>query len=124
MRRFDDQGAAAVELALLLPILLMLVAGIVYFGLVYNAKIELSGAVRDGARKLALGGTVTDAETAVQNSAPNLGSVSFPTVPTVCVSGVTSNASITASYPVSYTIPFFGSGTWTLKATGVMRCEV
>jgi Flp pilus assembly protein TadG len=124
LMRHDDQGAAAVELALLLPILMMLVAGIVYFGLAYNAKIELSSAVREGARKLALGGTVTDAESAVQSAAPSLTSVSFPSVPTVCVSGVTSNSSITASYAMTYTIPFFGSGTWTLKATGVMKCEV
>jgi Flp pilus assembly protein TadG len=123
MRNHDDQGAAAVELALILPILLMLVAGIVFFGLAYNAKIELSGAVREGARKLALGGTLTDAETAVQSAAPSLGALSFPSLPTTCGTGAT-DASISASYVMSYSIPFFGSGSWTIKATGVMKCEV
>lgn len=120
-RTRDDEGAAAVELALLLPILLMLVTGIIFFGLAYNAKIELSGAVREGARKLALGGTVADAETAVQASAPSL-AVTFPTAPTDCTGGA-ANASITGSYDMQYTIPFFGSGTWTIQARGVMRCE-
>jgi Flp pilus assembly protein TadG len=118
----NDAGAAAVELALLLPILMMLVTGIIFFGLAYNAKIELSGAVREGARKLALGGTAADAEAAVLASASSVGAISFPTLPTDCTAGA-ANASITASYDMEYTIPFFGSGTWTIRAKGVMRCE-
>ena len=118
----NDDGAAAVELALLLPVLMMLVTGIIFFGLAYNAKIELSGAVREGARKLALGGTALDAQSAIQSAAPNLSGITFPTA-TVCLSGSTGNATVKASYDMKYTIPFFGSGTWTIRATGVMKCE-
>lgn len=52
-----DSGAATVELALILPVLVMLITGIIFFGMLYNAQIQLSGAVRDAARSIALGGT-------------------------------------------------------------------
>lgn len=114
-----------VELALILPILLMLICGIISFGVAYNAKVELTGAVREGARALALGGTVTDAETAVTNAAPaQSAAVTFPTTPTACVAGAGGNASITASVDMAYVIPFFSSGTWTIEATAVMKCEI
>ena len=119
----DDDGAAAVELALVLPVLLLLVTGIIYFGLAFHAKIELSGAVREGARKLALGKTATEAQTAAEAAAPGLEGITFSsTVP--CAGGLAGNASITAEYSMDFTIPFFDEGTFDLTATGVMKCEV
>lgn len=118
-----DDGAAAVELALVLPVLLLLVTGIIYFGLAFHAKIELSGAVREGARKMALGKTTADAQAAVEAAAPGLDGITFSsTVP--CAGGLGGNASITADYSLSFTIPFFDEGTFDLSATGVMKCEV
>jgi Flp pilus assembly protein TadG len=45
-----DRGTAAVELALLSPLLLILLAGIVDFGRVYREEIELSAAVAAAAQ--------------------------------------------------------------------------
>jgi len=118
----DQAGSAAVELALMLPILLLLVTGIIYFGLAYNAKIELSGAVREGARKLALGKTVAEAQAAVQAAAPSLTGITFSAA-TPCVGGLVGNATVTAVYVMDYTIPFFQDGVFTVTATGVMKCE-
>src|SRR5947209_5320868 len=133
----SEQGAAMVELALVLPLLLMLVMGIIFFGLAYNAKVELTGAVREGARALALGKTRTssstcdpnlapaDAECLVRQAAPALNSgIKFPanSVDTPQVDCGTDQAKITAQYDLAYTIPFVSSGTWTIQATGVMRC--
>src|SRR3954454_3432214 len=42
-----EAGAAVIEFALVLPLLIMLVFGIIEFGRGYNAKIELTGAVRE-----------------------------------------------------------------------------
>jgi Flp pilus assembly protein TadG len=54
----SDRGAAAVEFALLLPLLLLLVFGIIDFGRAINAQITINQAAREGARVLALpGGT-------------------------------------------------------------------
>ena len=49
-----DRGAAAVEFALLLPVLLLLVFGIIDFGRALNASITLTQAAREGARLAAV----------------------------------------------------------------------
>lgn len=54
-RRRSDDGAAAVEFALLLPILLLLVFGIVDFSLLLNTQLNLTEAAREGARAESLG---------------------------------------------------------------------
>lgn len=51
-RRSDgrERGAALVEFALILPLVLMLAFGILTAGMVYNHKIDLTHAAREGAR--------------------------------------------------------------------------
>jgi TadE-like protein len=48
--RAKPRGQALVEMALVLPLLLMLVLGIIDFGAVFNSYHELRSASRDGAR--------------------------------------------------------------------------
>ena len=119
-----ERGAAAVELALVLPILVLLLFGIIEFARGYNAKTELTGAVREGARALALGKTSDDAKAAVVAAAPGisitLGDVS--TGPTCPGGDADGNATVTATYGLSYNIPLFRSGTFDIDVTGVMRC--
>lgn len=45
-----DRGAVALEFALVLPLLVMLLLGIVTFGLAYSDHVALTNAVREGAR--------------------------------------------------------------------------
>jgi len=45
-----EEGAALVEFALILPLVLMLAFGMVTAGLAYNHKIDLTHAAREGAR--------------------------------------------------------------------------
>ena len=59
----SDRGAAAVEFALVMPILLALVFGIIDFGRVYFTTSTLSHAAREGVRVVALGGTAGAGET-------------------------------------------------------------
>lgn len=50
-RRFrNDRGASAVEFALILPFLAMVLFGIIGVALGYNDKLALANAVREGAR--------------------------------------------------------------------------
>lgn len=46
----SDRGAAAVEFALIVPVLILLLIGTVSTGLAYNDHISLSNAAREGAR--------------------------------------------------------------------------
>jgi Flp pilus assembly protein TadG len=63
-RRFrasGERGAAAVEFALVLPLLAVLVFGIIDFGRAYNAQETLTQAARVGARLQSLGKAANDA---------------------------------------------------------------
>ena len=136
-RHRDERGAAVVEFVLILPILVLFVFGIIEFGRAYSARIQLTSAVREGARAGALGGDVV---AATKGGAPGLTASQItvrytPTPGSTCTGAPTTTlattttapsaiptATVTATYPFPYTIPFFRSGTWTLSATGVMRC--
>lgn len=49
-RSRPESGVAAVEFALVVPILLMLLFGLVSFGLTYNDNLSISNAAREGTR--------------------------------------------------------------------------
>jgi len=50
----NEKGANAVEFAIILPILIMLVFGIFQFGIAYNNYITITHAAREGARLAAV----------------------------------------------------------------------
>ena len=52
-----DRGAAAVEMALVMPLLIAMLIGIIDFSRIFNGEIQLSQAAREGARIGALGTT-------------------------------------------------------------------
>lgn len=53
-------GASAVEFAIVLPVLVLLLFGVIQFGLAYNRQQGLNAAVREGARLASIGGTFQD----------------------------------------------------------------
>ena len=58
-RRRDQGGAAAVEFALILPILLLLLFGLIQYGYYFYAMQAGSSAVGDAARRIAVGNCQT-----------------------------------------------------------------
>lgn len=116
----SESGAVAVELALVLPLLVLLVFGIIEFGRGYDAKISLNAAVREGARALALG--TGSATSATEAAAPMLDAddITVTTSASPCTPG--QPVTVTATYPFTYSVPFFDDGTVTLTSTAVMRC--
>jgi Flp pilus assembly protein TadG len=119
-----------VEFALLLPVLLLLVFGIIDFGRALNAQITLTQAAREGARMAALGesNVVGGTQTAATRLSPV--AVTVTSCPANAATGV--NAVVKTSYTFSFVTPIgaiarlFGSSfgsTMTLTATGVMPCE-
>jgi Flp pilus assembly protein TadG len=85
-----ERGAAAVEMALILPFLLLLVGGIVDFGRFFYTQNIVVNAAREGARSRALGYTTTDSTTRVNQSlngvqgAVGAGTCSPAATPSVC----------------------------------------
>lgn len=48
--RKDENGQALVEFALILPLFLLLIMGIIQFGFIFSGQITLTSAAREGAR--------------------------------------------------------------------------
>jgi len=122
-----DRGAAAVEFALVLPILLLLVLGILEFGRAYHVQTTLSNAARDGVRVMALQDSVAAATSATKLSAQPLdlsGSTIVVTPASGCSSALTGAglASVTIEYPFSLVSGFLPIDDFTLTGKGTMRC--
>ena len=124
-RRADgERGAAMVELAIVLPVLLMLVFGIIEMGRLYNAQVTLTHAAREGIRDY----VIHHDELQAQNTAIIAASSNFNTAPMVieldprpdCDAGLP--ATMTITYPFSMRIPFIGDNIVTITTQGVMRC--
>lgn len=64
IRRRDERGAAAVEFALVLPILLLLVFGIISYGYMLSFRGSMSQAAAEGAREAAVNVNATGREDA------------------------------------------------------------
>lgn len=105
----DRSGQALVEFALIAPVMLLLVFGMLQFGLVLNAQLSLTEGVRQGAELAALGQTdpailtraVAIDAPMVQNLA--VGMTASPGTPQVTVTA-------SGSYPVLLPdLPFLGN---------------
>src|SRR5436305_10354237 len=104
-----DDGQAAAELAMVLPILVMLLLGIAQFGIVFNNYITLTDATRAGARKAAISRFIGDSGTAaaalVRDDASNLDQTQLNVSVTSTSWDVPgSDVTVTATYPYSLNI--------------------
>ena len=130
-----DRGSVAVEFALLLPVLLLLIFGIIDFGRAINDQITLTQAAREGARLASLGYSTSAVTTRAQSAAYPLSPVPTVTVTSACPTGA--GTGVDAVVKLTYTFTFvtpvgafaamfgtasFGS-TLSLSATGEVPCE-
>jgi Flp pilus assembly protein TadG len=116
----DDDGAALVEFAIVLSLLVMLVFGIVEFGRAYNAQITLTHATREGVRVLAITQDSAAARAATAGAATTLDPSKLTISTAECSPGYPTQ--VVASYPFFLSIPLVGERTLTLSSTAVMRC--
>jgi Flp pilus assembly protein TadG len=133
-----SRGAELVELALILPILLIIIAGIVDFGFMFQAFMVVNNAAREGARVRILPGyTNADATARVNNYVTASGlagtattSVNAITIPTGGAGAPSSNGvRVTVRYPYTFTLlgPVLAASGITsvmLTATSAMRSEM
>ena len=119
----NDRGAAAVEFALVVPLLLALVAGIAEFGHAYHLQTTLSGSAREAVRTLALKNDPAAARAAARAVAGSLALTDGQIAIVACPS--TSGSSANARVTITYTMPILSgpvANTVRLTGKGVMRC--
>jgi Flp pilus assembly protein TadG len=121
-RRRGDRGAAAVEFALVFPMLVLLVVGIAEFGRAYNIQTTISGAARESVRVMALQNSPSAARDAAKAYAPGLGLTNgqITISPTSCTTGA--SATVRVTYPFTFITGLVGSNI-TLTGRGTMRCN-
>lgn len=130
----SEIGAVAVEMALVLPFLIVLLCGIVDFGLAFQTKLTLAHSAREGVRVWALTQDAAAAEDRAKSSATGLrernARFSVDT-PAACSYG--SMATYVVHYEFGYITPLSelmallpGNSALqdpvSMSATGVMRC--
>ena len=123
VRGGDERGAVAVEFALIFPVLVLLLVGIIEFGAMFNAQLLVQGAAREGAREMSLTGSVAQAQAAALGVAPGLTPALTSADVSVSASSCTNGADVTVT--VHYDKPFltgmFGT-TLPLEASATRQC--
>ncbi|MDT0167842.1 pilus assembly protein [Pseudarthrobacter sp. BRE9] len=127
-----QRGAVAVEMAMLLPLLLLILMGTIEFGRVLNVQISMTQAAREGARYAAIhykeaGLNVTAATLAAAPSLSGL-PVGVTNNASSCAAG--SNVTVTTTVTLPSLSGFLNAGFFgtpgifpmTLTGVGVMRC--
>jgi len=131
----SDEGASAVEFAIVAIVLIMLLTGIVQFGYTFFQYLEIVHAAREGARWASLGldeGTVSDPDSVrgrVAAAAPGLSPAL--TDDQIAISETTVDGQQAVTVQVQYTSPVFvpligdivGGAGFNLKSAATLRVE-
>lgn len=100
--RDKERGAAAVEFALVAPLLIAILVGIIEFANFFRVQISLTQAAREAARTMAISNDQTAAKAAAAAGAGasiNATQLSYSFSPASCSQGQT--VSVTVSYPLT-----------------------
>lgn len=129
----NDRGAVAVEFALILPVLLLIVVGTIEFGRVYSQVQVYNGAAREGARCAAvMASEVADCNTLTDVQATiNGASDPYPDPPAATITPSTGctedtigdDVNVSWQQPLSLSIPFWGNASFTTTIEATFRCE-
>ncbi|RNC28976.1 MAG: hypothetical protein AWM53_00896 [Candidatus Dichloromethanomonas elyunquensis] len=130
IKRFfkSSKGQAVTELALVLPIFLLLVFGVIEMSRLGYSYLTLNNAVRSGARVAGLGGLDSDIANTVKGSAPLFDSthITIQITPNETLRRSGSSVLIDASYPVYLSTPFLSQvlpNPVVIESSLVMRIE-
>ena len=121
-------GQAMVEFAVLLPIIILVLVGIMEFGMIFNAYLTINAASREGARVASVGADDAEITSTVTNFTPTLDSTSISVAVAPDDTTRTHGDSAVVSVEYIYTIntPIIRnilSSTITLHAQTTMRVE-
>jgi Flp pilus assembly protein TadG len=119
----NESGAAAVEFALVVPLLLLLLLGIIEFGRVFNAQMQVTAAAREAARVMAIQKqadlSIATAIADTPGLTPALTSGQVVVAPGSCTTST--DATVTVTYSLRLVAGLFGSSV-PLTGRAVMRC--
>ncbi len=127
-KRFRRRGGAAVEMAVITPVLVTLLFGIIEYGWLFTVRQALVAGAREGARAASLpGSTVSEVEQRVTERMQTLGLSGYTTTVTTDPNdpaSPTGRVSVTIPYAqVSLLGHFFGHTTGDMDAAAEMRKE-
>lgn len=122
----------AVEFALLAPILIMLLLGIMEFGRAYNVQVSLTNAAREGARSVAINTVEANARSATINAASRLNpplkdtevAFKYQAIPATTPSPTACSAGHQVTVTVTYSLSTMTgiAGPFAMTGTGTMLC--
>ncbi len=118
----EERGQSMLEMALVLPLLLAVVFGIIEFGHIYSTKIEMNNLARQAVRTAVVSNEsdYPDVEDDVEAIADSLGMKTA----TVSVNKSGSNVKATVTYAAPLiTGQIIGKGTMSLSAEATMKEE-
>lgn len=120
----EERGASSVEFALILPLLLLIIFGIIEFGMAYHSYLAITHAAREGAR-LASVNRYSEADVIARTDLS--GNVTVSANPHGGNTGDPVSVTVTYEHPMitgylSAMIPGFPS-TITMSSTAEMRLE-
>ena len=119
--RLGEKGAAAIEMAFALPILLLFVYGIFQLGVILQANAGMQHALGEGARLATLFPTPADNAIVTRMSdrmfGLNVGTFSTPTVTIPATSVCTNCRLLTVNYTVTPNFLFFNGPAITITRT-------
>lgn len=122
------RGQTLVEMALVLPILLMLIMGMIEFGRIFNAYLIVTNASREGARIAVVGGTDADINNSVINTTNTLKQedLSISITPDELSRNRGTQVSVTVHYNLEMICPIISGiipNPFPIKSATVMRME-
>lgn len=109
--RKEEHGQALVEMALVLPLFLLLLFGVMEMGRVGYSYITVSNAAREGGRIATVGGTDLQIKSSIENAASSLDSTSLTIIITPHEGDRQSGQQviISVNYPVQLVIPIISN---------------
>lgn len=120
----SEKGSNAVEFALLLPVLVMLIFGIFEFGLAYNNYLAITHAAREGARIASVDLNNPDLEsTIIERAYPVPLTADNIDISTPQGTEIGDPVVVEITYTVSINIPLAGSWNIPLNSRAIMRLE-
>jgi TadE-like protein len=127
-----EKGAVAVEMAIVLPLLLLILLGIIEFGRVLNVQVSLTQAAREGARYAAIhhGEPGFDVSGTALAAAPSLSGLGVSVTDNASSCSSSSNVQVRTTVSLPSLTGFLDAGFFgapgifplSMSGVGVMRC--